>query len=166
MSVAELKDALRETLDRRGVLNTLRASIRSEIFNAMEDHDDSRAPLTEQNLLINELIREYLEFNNYKHSLAVFTPETGLPAEPLRRQFVSKQTGLPAHVGASGQELPLLYALLAPPPPTAAAPLAELEDAPTSPAAAPTRAAPQLGGGTPSRRQAQQPVSYTATGRR
>lgn len=147
MSVAELKDALREALERRGVLNTLRANVRSEVFQAMEDVDEAPPSMTGENLVINELIREYLAFNNYKHSLSVFSPEVGLPPEPLRRQYVAQQTHLPLHVGSSGrpgQDLPLLYALVAEP----------VNPAPTSvpapdyfvppPAAAPPQRMPSL----------------------
>jgi lisH domain-containing protein FOPNL len=108
--------ALRETLERRGVLGELRASLRSEVFAAMDDADDARPPLTNENLLINELIREYLAFNQYKHTLAVFLPETGQPEEPLKRSFVAQQTHLPVHVAprptGAGDDLPLLYSLL------------------------------------------------------
>ena len=36
MSVDELKTALRETLDRRGILGTMRAHLQSEIFSAID----------------------------------------------------------------------------------------------------------------------------------
>ena len=38
--------------------------------------------LSKENLLINELIREYLKYNNYNHSLSVFLSESGQPADP------------------------------------------------------------------------------------
>lgn len=34
-----------------------------------------------ENAVINELIREYLEFNGYHHTLSVFLPESGHPEE-------------------------------------------------------------------------------------
>merc|ERR1740130_1821613 len=37
-------------------------------------------------MMMNELIREYLEFNQYRHTLSVFLSESGQPAERLRRQ--------------------------------------------------------------------------------
>lgn len=36
MSVDELKTALRETLDRRGILGPMRAHLQSEIFSAID----------------------------------------------------------------------------------------------------------------------------------
>jgi lisH domain-containing protein FOPNL len=116
MSVADLKDALREALERRGVLDQLRANVRAEVFSAMEDTEDPPPEMSSENLVINELIRDYLAFNNYKHTLAVFSPEVGLPAEPLRRQYVAHQTRLPLNIGnRRGADLPLLYALTAKP---------------------------------------------------
>ena len=120
MSVDELKSALRETLDRRGILGTMRANLQAEIFTAIDSQDDARPVLSYENMLMNELIREYLEFNQYKHSLSVFLSESGQPAERLRRQHLSQQLQLPplqtAGDGASNpsRDMPLLYALLEP----------------------------------------------------
>lgn len=118
MSVSELKDALREALERKGELGKLRASIRSSVFSAMEDQEDVQPAMPGENIVINELIREYLAFNNYKHTLAVFSPEAGLPPEPLRRPYIGQQTSLPERIGAAGADpdLPLLYGLMAKPP--------------------------------------------------
>ena len=95
MSVDELKTVLRETLERRGVLGTLRANLQSEIFSALDSQDDPRPSLTYENMLLNELIREYLEFNQYQHTMSVFLAESGQPAERLRRQYLSQQLQLP-----------------------------------------------------------------------
>ena len=112
--VAALKDALRDALERRGVMGDLRATMRREIFSAMEDPQDVRPHLASENLLINELIREYLAFNEYKHTLAVFLPETGQPEEPLDRTILAQRTHLPCQAGSAGS-VPLLYALLSSP---------------------------------------------------
>lgn len=90
--------ALKDTLQARGVLGQIRAKIRAEIYHALDEVGacvmplsplkckerrtvqdvTSRATMSNENLLINELIREYLEFNNYKHTLAVLLPGRGL----------------------------------------------------------------------------------------
>jgi lisH domain-containing protein FOPNL len=36
-------------------------------------------------MIINDLIREYMEYNNYSSSLAVFGPEAGMPDKMLDR---------------------------------------------------------------------------------
>lgn len=62
---------LKDTLEKRGVLGHLRARIRAEVFNALDDESEPPPPLSHENLLINELIREYLEFNKYKYTASV-----------------------------------------------------------------------------------------------
>ncbi|XP_021553992.1 centrosomal protein 20 isoform X5 [Neomonachus schauinslandi] len=70
-TVAELKAVLKDTLEKRGVLGHLKARIRAEVFNALDDESEPRPSLSHENLLINELIREYLEFNKYKYTASV-----------------------------------------------------------------------------------------------
>jgi len=62
---------VRETMENRGVLCQLRAKIRAEVFSALNDPTDSRPPVSRENFLINELIREYLDFNHYKYASSV-----------------------------------------------------------------------------------------------
>jgi len=62
---------VRDTLENRGVLAQLRARIRAEVFTALNDPTDSRPELSRENFLINELIREYLDFNHYKYTSSV-----------------------------------------------------------------------------------------------
>lgn len=64
---------MRETLESRGVLGQLRARIRAEVFSALDDQREARPPLSHENLLINELVREYLEFNSYRYTASVLT---------------------------------------------------------------------------------------------
>ena len=150
--IGDLRDALRDALERRGTLDALRAQIRREVFTAMEDSSDAQHPTPPENMVLNELVREYLEFNSaracpslarqrlfsrpvmrpaltnalchspadYRHALAVFAPEAGLPPKPLPRSYVAQQ----AHLYEGNSELPLLYSLLAPPsPPSQTSPL-------------------------------------------
>ena len=62
-----------ETLENHGVLGQLRARIRAEVFSALNDPTDSRPEISHENFLINELIREYLDFNHYKYASSVLT---------------------------------------------------------------------------------------------
>ncbi|KAI4885061.1 hypothetical protein NFI96_022511 [Prochilodus magdalenae] len=82
---------MREALESRGVLGQLKARIRAEVFQALDDQSEVRPPLTHQNLLINELIREYLEFNKYRYTASVLTAESGQPEAPLDRQFLASE---------------------------------------------------------------------------
>jgi len=64
---------VRETLENRGILGQLRARIRAEVFSALNDPTDSRPEVSHENFLINELIREYLDYNHYKYASSVLT---------------------------------------------------------------------------------------------
>ncbi|XP_041893126.1 centrosomal protein 20 isoform X7 [Corvus kubaryi] len=64
---------LKDTLEKRGALAQIRARIRAEVFNALDDQSEPRPTLSRENLLINELIREYLEYNKYKYTASVLT---------------------------------------------------------------------------------------------
>ncbi|XP_047922327.2 centrosomal protein 20 isoform X6 [Anser cygnoides] len=72
-TVVELKQALKEALEKRGVLGQIKANIRAEVFHALDDQSEPRPPLSPENLLINELVREYLEYNKYKYTASVLT---------------------------------------------------------------------------------------------
>jgi lisH domain-containing protein FOPNL len=60
-NVNELKDALKESLEDKGILNQVRAMMRSAIYEVIETDDKPKPKLTNENLLINELILEYLK---------------------------------------------------------------------------------------------------------
>ncbi len=94
-SLNELKDALLQTLAAKGSLGQMKARIRAEIFSALDSGDDesvARAPLSNTNLLLNELIREYLAFNQYRYTLGVFLPEANQPeVPPFDRSFISRE---------------------------------------------------------------------------
>ncbi|KAJ8311941.1 hypothetical protein KUTeg_010508 [Tegillarca granosa] len=90
-STQELKDVIKDTLDNRGVLGQIKARIRAEVFNALDDQSETKPPLSNENMIINELIREYLEFNRYKYTSSVLVSESGQPKEPLDRDFLAKE---------------------------------------------------------------------------
>ena len=109
-SVEELKNALKETLEQKGVLNQIRAIMRQSIFEAIESDDKPQQTLSNDNLIINELIKEYLNYNNYLHSLSVFQAETGQPKNKLDRDFIANQLNIIET--NSSKQLPLLYTIL------------------------------------------------------
>ncbi|XP_012587064.1 PREDICTED: lisH domain-containing protein FOPNL isoform X1 [Condylura cristata] len=110
-TVTELKAVLKDTLEKRGVLGHLKARIRAEVFNALDDESEPRPSLSHENLLINELIREYLEFNKYKYTASVLIAESGQPLVPLDRQFLIRE--LNAFEESKDNTVPLLYGILA-----------------------------------------------------
>lgn len=112
-SFDELKEALKDTLDKRGSLGTIKARIRAEIFHSLDDESTNQRPqISNTNLVINELIREYLQFNHYNHTLSVLLPESGQPATPaLDRGFLSRELNVPTTEAT--QQIPLLYSIIA-----------------------------------------------------
>ncbi|EAN97388.1 putative LisH domain-containing protein FOPNL [Trypanosoma cruzi] len=113
-----LKEAMREVLETKGVMDHVKAELRAAIFHALQDssaHEDgassNRPPVPPENLLLNELIKEYMAFNGMEHSLSVFRVESGSAkntSAPVPRAVLAAQlnmTGAPASV-------PLLYAML------------------------------------------------------
>ncbi|XP_049759812.1 centrosomal protein 20 isoform X1 [Elephas maximus indicus] len=110
-TVTELKAVLKDTLEKKGVLGHLKARIRAEVFNALDDEREPRPPLSHENLLINELIREYLEFNKYKYTSSVLVAESGQPVVPLDRQFLIRELNL--FEEPKDNTIPLLYGILA-----------------------------------------------------
>uniref|UniRef100_U3IIL7 Centrosomal protein 20 n=1 Tax=Anas platyrhynchos platyrhynchos TaxID=8840 RepID=U3IIL7_ANAPP len=109
-TVVELKQALKEALEKRGVLGQIRANIRAEVFHALDDQSEPRPPLSRENLLINELVREYLEYNKYKYTASVLTAEAGQPEMPLDRQFLVKELNIVED--ANAKSVPLLYGII------------------------------------------------------
>ncbi|XP_063510130.1 centrosomal protein 20-like isoform X2 [Pongo pygmaeus] len=102
---------LKDTLEKKGVLGHLKARIRAEVFSALDDDREPRPSLSHENLLINELIREYLEFNKYKYTASVLIAESGQPVVPLDRQFLIHE--LNAFEESKDNTIPLLYGILA-----------------------------------------------------
>ncbi|XP_028634245.1 lisH domain-containing protein FOPNL isoform X2 [Grammomys surdaster] len=98
-TVTELKAVLKDTLEKRGVLGHLKARIRAEVFNALDDDREPRPSLSHENLLINELIREYLEFNKYKYTASVLIAAHFLrgPPDEVQNVFLSESTLHPAN---------------------------------------------------------------------
>ncbi|KAF6260923.1 hypothetical protein COO60DRAFT_828392 [Scenedesmus sp. NREL 46B-D3] len=112
-SVGELKDAIKDTLDRKGLLKQLQSHTRAQVYKILLDaEEDARPEPCNENLIINELIREYLIFNGYRDTLSVFLPESGQPqTRPFDREFLAQH--LQINETQSTEQVPLLYAMAA-----------------------------------------------------
>ena len=116
-SIEALKDALAQTLEARGVLGRLKAQVRAEIFTALEDpNEPPPSTLSNENLVINELIREYFQYNGYESALSVFLAESGQPSGPgasvLDRAFLAQELLRGAPETEESGKLPLLYSVV------------------------------------------------------
>ncbi|CAN0465819.1 unnamed protein product [Ectocarpus sp. 12 AP-2014] len=117
-TIDDLKQALVENLEHRGVLGKLRAKVRAEVFHTLEGPQEGvlPTPLSNENLLINELVRDYLSYNGYANALGVFMAESGQPIErSLDRGFVRDELGLSERRDSTdrggARPLPLLYGI-------------------------------------------------------
>lgn len=109
----QLKGAIRETLEAAGQLDSIKAQLRAVVFQALDASSPEsrvRPPVPPENMVINELIREYLAFNGYEHTASVFTAEIGMAssAAMVPRSVLAAQVGLME----ASKEVPLLYAML------------------------------------------------------
>ena len=88
---ADMNEAVMSALQENRVLGKISAEIRAEVSLLLnKDAERPRSiPLCRENMIINELIREYLERNGLHHTLSVFVPETGEPADPMDRNFLA-----------------------------------------------------------------------------
>ena len=109
-SVDDLKNVLRETLEQRGVLNQIKAKMRQEIFEAIDNDDNPKPEISKENILINELIKDYLNYNNYSYSSSVFQSETGQPQNIYDRKNIAEQLNI-IEIDTNNQK-PLLYSIL------------------------------------------------------
>ncbi len=108
----DIKSELRQAILSSGKLEHVKAQLRAIIFEsfhaAIPDEAKVTAPVPPENLIINELIRDYLTFNGLEHTLAVFTAEASLPQAAVPRGILAREMGL---VGAPAA-LPVLYAVV------------------------------------------------------
>lgn len=108
-----LKRSLRDALDGQGVLEPIKARIRSAVFNALDGacpgELEGPQPSAEM-ILINQLLLEYLEFHGMECTASVFRSEAcGLASGPvLPRSVMALELGLPG----APPSVPLLYSLL------------------------------------------------------
>jgi lisH domain-containing protein FOPNL len=113
-SVEDFKSAVKESLEQSGALPKIQAQIRAQIISSMETSCSGRPPVQaySDTHMINELIREYLEFHGYRSSASVFVPESGLCKENrLEREWLAEHMNV--QLGPNSSKLPLLYALAA-----------------------------------------------------
>jgi len=93
-STSELSEAIYESLRRKGTLNQIKAKIRAEIYNTIEDKSTSSPSKPREVYLASEIIREFMMSSKLDTTLSVFNEEMGQPAEILvDREFVGAELG-------------------------------------------------------------------------
>ena len=108
----QAKVAMRDALEASGQLDTIKAQLRAAVYHSLDassPESQVRPRQSAENLLINELIREYLTFNGHEHTLSVFRSEAALPANGVPRAVLKEELG---YRGAPS-DVPLIYAIVA-----------------------------------------------------
>mmetsp|Transcript_24663 Transcript_24663/g.57263 ORF Transcript_24663/g.57263 Transcript_24663/m.57263 type:complete len:133 (+) Transcript_24663:85-483(+) len=99
----ELKKLVVRTLQTNGVLGQIRAELRTSVYKAIDNDDDvgtstvvrsEKLKKSPVNQLMAEIVAEFLEFYQFRHSLSVFLPESNLGKERRSRTEVGQDAGL------------------------------------------------------------------------
>ncbi|XP_067945225.1 centrosomal protein 20-like [Watersipora subatra] len=106
----DLKSVIVESLERRGVLSSIQGKMRAEVFNALDDKSVVKPKASNDTILINQLIQEYLNYNNYKYAAMTLAAESGESGLALSREFIESELGVTTT--QKTRELPLLYSLV------------------------------------------------------
>ena len=114
---------MKQVLEEKGVLSELKAKIRAEIFESLqigkelgvanvddEENDNQKnkeiykLKWNKQELVINELIKEYMAFHGLQHSLSVFSSETN--SNKSKKVDIHNELG---YQKDDGNKSPLIY---------------------------------------------------------
>ncbi|KAM3967312.1 centrosomal protein 20 [Aphomia sociella] len=116
-SEKELTDAIKDLLKKNGHLNKLQAEMRAKVTEVLQERqvlnssDRSAPPPTEEVLLVNELVREYLEWNGYLYTASVMASEAAMPNDKKSRALLCSEVGVRDDEKSSA--LPLLSNIVA-----------------------------------------------------
>ena len=91
-----LNEIVVSAMKESGKFGKVSAEIRAAVYKILTKDMEYRrsTPVCRENLIINELIREYLQFNGLENTLSVFVPETGQSADPMNREFLAHNLGV------------------------------------------------------------------------
>ena len=110
----ETKSRILQTLDKEGQIDKMRANLRSEVIRILEKEKKQsfggaskylkqselattvtkKVVSNDDGLLCAEIIREFLDFYQMKHSLYVFVPEMSLPDFPKGKSEIEREIGM------------------------------------------------------------------------
>ena len=118
----ELFEAIEEVLNEKGVLNQMTCQVRAEILQVLKSsfvtkkkssepsETETEAKIPNSNFIVNELIKEYLDYNGYDNTADVLAIESNLPKKRITR--VELETTLKVHSGPNAKRVPLLYSIV------------------------------------------------------
>jgi len=111
----ELSAVIRERMRESGAIDRISAGVRSEVVKVLKKRDKSDETdkmMTTQgdNFVINELIREYLEWNGCGNAADILVTESGHPSARMNRGELESLVDVKC--GENASRVPLLYSML------------------------------------------------------
>jgi len=110
-----LYDCVSSSLRNTGVLDNLESQARKEVLGLFVGggrlgKSQQERPAPESNFVINELIKEYLEWNGYSNASQVLCLESGHPKTKTPRPDL--EASLNVECGQNSRKVPLLYTIV------------------------------------------------------
>ncbi|CAH2105848.1 unnamed protein product [Euphydryas editha] len=103
ISEKELLDAIKNLLRKSGHLNKFQAEMRAKVTEVLQERQISLNPgfkssgapqPNDEVLLVNELVKEYLEWNGYLYTASVMSSEAALPNVKKTRAELCSEVGV------------------------------------------------------------------------
>ena len=110
----DLKSAVREALERKGVLKQLKSRLRAEVYHCLEDKSIKLPEKPPDVFLAVELIRDLLITLKLENTMSVFNEELGQPPQMIcDRDFIGGELGFNVKEASShAKQVPLLVQLV------------------------------------------------------
>ena len=112
-SEKDLHQQITESLKEKGFLDKMNAEVRTEILRVLKGEKERKKPPTDlstDNFVINELVKEYLEWNHYNQTSDVMSLETGQPKNRITRAELENTLNI--ECGENSSKIPLIYSLI------------------------------------------------------
>ena len=112
-SEKDLCKSVTQSLTDNGFLNKMSAEVRKEILNVMKNESQNHQlspELSADNFVINELIKEYLEWNHLNQTSDVLSLESGQPKQRVSRAELENTINIQS--GENARRIPLLYSII------------------------------------------------------
>ena len=106
----EFKDIITNTLESNGFLNHIRAQLRGEIYESIKNDGyylDECKQLTDNDLIIAQIFKDFLEKSNAEHTLKSYIKEANLTDDNHILDDTLKKIGID-----SNKESPILYEII------------------------------------------------------
>ena len=112
---AEFVNIIEKALKDKGFIEKLSCQVRAEILQVLKSplivkQEKREIEENSTNFVINELIKEYLDYNGFEHTADILSVESGQPMKRSNR--VDIENALKIHTGPNAKQVPLLYSIV------------------------------------------------------